>query len=62
MIKSKGTINKGGTGVGSGERRRETKKKTGAEMLEQGRGVEMENGAWSTLAVGKGAERRRTLR
>ena len=30
------------------------------EMLEQGREVEMENGAWAALAVGKGAERRRT--
>lgn len=30
------------------------------EMPEQGREVEMENGAWAALAVGKGAERRRT--
>lgn len=43
------------------ERRRQTKEKTGAEMLEQGRYVEMENGAWTTLAVRKGVERRKTL-
>lgn len=52
---------KGHRGREGFERRKQTKEKTGAEMLEQGRDVEMENGAWAAPAVRKGAERRRAL-